>query len=75
MEKPEKQEMLSGLWYHHKSGKLYWVDKTDAVECTNGREDKVYVVYRRYPKGKLCEDKVFVREKEEFLQKFSKEYH
>ena len=30
---------------HIKTGKTYFVIKRDVIECTNGREDKKYVIY------------------------------
>ena len=40
---------------------------TDVIECTNGREDKKYVVYMSvYTSMKFC------READEFYQKFEK---
>lgn len=49
---------------HNKTGNKYRVLIEDAIECTNGREDKHYVVY--------CRDGLFfVREADEFKTKFT----
>lgn len=49
---------------HKKTGNIYWVVATDIIECTNGRENKLYVLYEN-DMGKL-----FCREKKEFWEKF-----
>lgn len=49
---------------HIKTGNVYEVLFDDAIECTNGREDMQYVVYRN------ARGKVFVREYDEFMNKF-----
>ena len=52
-------------WYrHNKTGHIYCVLCDDAIECTNGREEKRYVIYTRA-------SKIFVREYGEFMQKFT----
>lgn len=48
---------------HVKTGKLYRVIMENVIECTNGREEKRYVVYRRF-------GKMFCREQQEFWMKF-----
>ena len=48
---------------HIKTGKIYNVLYTSVIECTNGSEEKRYVVYGR--KGM-----VFCREENEFWCKF-----
>lgn len=48
---------------HIKTGNDYTVLCDDIIECTNGREDKHYVLYTN---GNL----LFCREKNEFEQKF-----
>ena len=48
---------------HIKTGNLYTLIREDVIECTNGREEKMYVVYTR--NGKL-----FCREQQEFWRKF-----
>ncbi len=51
---------------HIKTGDTYFVIKRDVIECTNGREDKKYVIYC---KG-IKDAKFFCREQEEFDKKF-----
>lgn len=48
---------------HLKTGNEYYVIKRDIIECTNGCEEKKYVLYYR-------DGKFFCREQEEFDQKF-----
>lgn len=57
------------LYIHNKTGNLYALVQTDIIECTNGREDKKYVVYLSIGNAKT---KVFCREQEEFFRKFTK---
>ena len=56
------------LYIHNKTGNLYTLVQTDIIECTNGREDKKYVVYC----STTTPVKVFCREQDEFYQKFTK---
>ena len=51
---------------HKKTGNKYTVLYDGALDCTNSRDGTVVVVYTR-------DDKVFVREKQEFMEKFSVE--
>lgn len=52
---------------HKKTGNIYYVVMDDVIECTNGREEKKYVVYMSASTGmKFC------READEFYQKFEK---
>lgn len=57
---------MNNFWRHKKTGDLYRVIEDAAIDCTNTEEDKPMVVYvsakREWP--------VFVREKNEFLDKF-----
>ena len=54
-------------WKHKKTGNIYYLIIDDVIECTNGREDKKYVVYVSAHNGmKFC------READEFYQKFEK---
>lgn len=48
---------------HIKTGNIYRVLYANVIECTNGREEKEYVVYTR-------NGKVFCREAQEFWCKF-----
>jgi len=50
---------------HIKTGNTYYVLHRDIIECTNGREEKKYVLYYR-------DGKFFCREQEEFDRKFRK---
>lgn len=51
---------------HKKTGNMYFLLNDDLIECTNGREEKKYCLYAN-KKGM-----VFVRERDEFYQKFEK---
>lgn len=48
---------------HIKTGHFYRVLREDVIECTNGREEKYYVLYTRHKR-------LFCREQEEFWMKF-----
>ena len=54
------------LVIHKKTGNTYFLLNDDLIECTNGREEKKYCLYAN-KKGM-----VFVRERDEFYQKFEK---
>lgn len=58
-QKPVKQLI------HKKTGNTYFLLNDDLIECTNGREDKKYCLYVN------LEGMVFVREHNEFYQKFT----
>lgn len=51
---------------HIKTGNIYEMVRDDVINCTNANDDQVMVLYKRpeYP------DLIFVREKNEFFQKF-----
>lgn len=51
---------------HKKTGNIYFLLNDELIECTNGREDKKYCLYVSL--GGM----VFVREADEFYQKFEK---
>lgn len=51
---------------HKKTGNMYLLLNDDLIECTNGREEKKYCMYVNQ------EGMVFVRERDEFYQKFEK---
>lgn len=54
-------------WRHKKTGNIYYLIMMNVIECTNGREDKKYIVYMSAHTGmKFC------READEFYQKFEK---
>lgn len=51
---------------HKKTGNTYFLLNDNLIECTNGREEKKYCLYAN------LEGMVFVREHDEFYQKFEK---
>lgn len=53
------------LFKHNKTGKIYFVLNQDVIDCTNGREDKTYTLYKN-PEGQA-----FCRETSEFNEKFT----
>ena len=59
-QKPVKQ------FTHKKTGNTYFLLNDELIECTNGREDKKYCLYVS------SAGMVFVREADEFYQKFEK---
>lgn len=54
------------LFKHNKTGNTYILLNDDLIECTNGREEKKYCLYAN------TEGKVFIREHDEFYNKFTK---
>ena len=58
-QKPVKQLI------HKKTGNTYFLLNDELIECTNGREDKKYCLYVN------LEGMVFIREHDEFYQKFT----
>ncbi|MBQ3641015.1 DUF1653 domain-containing protein [bacterium] len=58
--------MFSKKYKHLKTGNIYEVIRDDVVNCTNANDDQIMVLYKteRYP------DKIFVREINEFNEKF-----
>lgn len=54
------------LVIHKKTGNMYILLNDELIECTNGREDKKYCLYVN------LEGMVFIREHDEFYQKFEK---
>lgn len=54
------------LFMHNKTGKAYILLSDDLIECTNGREELHYCLYANH------EGKIFVRERTEFYDKFTK---
>lgn len=51
---------------HNKTGNIYILLNDQIIECTNGREEKKYCLYVN------LEGMVFVRERDEFYNKFTK---
>lgn len=56
----------NSIWINKKNGREYQVVQ-EAIDCTNERDGLIVVVYI----CKEAEGKLFVREKTEFLNKFS----
>lgn len=56
----------NSIWINNKNKREYQVIK-EAIDCTNERDGLIVVVYI----CKEAEGKLFAREKEEFLTKFS----
>lgn len=56
----------NSLWINNKNKREYQVIK-EAIDCTNERDGLIVVVYI----CKEVENKLFVREKSEFLSKFT----
>lgn len=56
----------NSLWINNKNGREYQA-VSEAIDCTNERDGLIVVVYI----CKEAERKLFVREKNEFLKKFS----
>lgn len=54
------------LYKHNKTGNLYILLNDQLTECTNGREEKKYCLYANQ------DGMLFVREHDEFNQKFTK---
>lgn len=52
---------------HLKTGNTYEMVRDDVINCTNANDHQIMVLYKRpeYP------ELIFVREKEEFYEKFS----
>lgn len=67
--------MGKNLWINKKNGKTYQVINENILNCTNAQDGEVMYLYRVYSEKVLDEngkEKLFVRSKEEFLQKFKK---
>ena len=60
------------IWRHKKTGNIYVVIYDEAIECTNGRENIDYTVYTSINDIKDMSGKIFVRQTNEFYQKFEK---
>lgn len=52
------------IWVHNKTGNYYLVLEENAIDCTNSRADSACVIYSK-------DGKVFVRDKDEFVSKFT----
>lgn len=53
---------------HLKTGNIYELVRDDVINCTNANSEQIMVLY----KNPQHPDLIFVREKEEFFQKFKK---
>lgn len=52
---------------HIKTGRKYFAINKFALNCTNGNEDELYVIYFRNPFKNI-----FIRKQMEFLKKFKR---
>lgn len=57
---------MSKQFKHLKTGNTYEMVRDDVINCTNANNDQVMVLYKRADLPNM----IFVREKEEFYQKF-----
>lgn len=53
---------------HLKTGNIYEMLRDDVINCTNANDEQIMVLYKRVS----IPDKIFVREKNEFYEKFEK---
>lgn len=60
------------VWKNKKTGNIYVVLYDEAIECTNSREDIEYTVYTSINDVKDMNGKIFVRQTNEFYQKFER---
>ena len=58
--------MYSKKFRHLKTGNIYEMLRDDIINCTNANSEQVMVLY----KSDLHPDKLFVREINEFYEKF-----
>ena len=58
--------MYSKKFKHLKTGNIYEMLADDIINCTNANSEQIMVLY----KSDLHKDKLFVREKNEFYEKF-----
>ena len=58
--------MSSKKYKHLKTGNIYEVIRDDVLNCTNANDEQIMVLYKNEQSPELF----FVREKNEFLQKF-----
>ena len=59
--------MYSKKFKHNKTGNIYEVLREDVINCTNANSEQIMVLYQ----NPNIEDKIFVREKAEFYEKFT----
>ncbi len=58
--------MYSKKFRHLKTGNIYEMVRDDVINATNANSEQIMVLY----KSDLHKDKLFVREKNEFYEKF-----
>ncbi len=58
--------MSSKKFKHLKTGNIYEMLRDDIINCTNANSEQIMVLY----KSDLYQDKLFIREKNEFYEKF-----
>ena len=59
---------MTKMFTHIKTGNQYELLREDVINCTNANDDQIMVLYKCITKP----DMIFVREKNEFYTKFSK---
>ena len=59
--------MYSKKFRHNKTGNIYEVIREDIINCTNANSEQIMVLYQ----NPNIKDKIFVREKVEFYEKFT----
>lgn len=59
--------MYSKKYRHNKTGNIYEVLREDVINCTNANSEQIMVLYQ----NPNIKDKIFVREKSEFYEKFT----
>lgn len=59
--------MYSKKFRHNKTGNIYEVLREDVINCTNATSEQIMVLYQ----NPNIKDKIFVREKVEFYEKFT----
>lgn len=59
---------MGELYTHNKTGNLYEIIERNVINATNGFEDQKMVMYVRDGSGFI--GKIFVREENEFFEKF-----
>ena len=59
--------MYSKKFRHNKTGNIYEVIREDIINCTNANSEQIMVLYQ----NPNIKDKIFVREKIEFYEKFT----
>jgi hypothetical protein len=62
-------EKIEGTWRNNKTGDLYLINDGNVIDATNATNGEVMVLYR---KAHHNPPQQYVREKAEFLQKFTK---